>query len=134
MSLEELREYLKAVLSIERENTEQTQMVSLMPSMSVALKRSMLGEEHKIGFIKAMMKIPNVTKGLSHMAMTNVESLPLEPREALICQALGKAFGVWEIVPMNIEHEEMRKSWIESDTVGMLPMNTGLRVRDAFSN
>ena len=84
-------------------------------------------KEVEAKFIEGMQKIPDIDKGLSYIAMAGVPGFHMEQKEALICQAIGKALDLWDLFP----REDMGGI---PDSIGAFPMNTGLKIKEKPKN
>jgi len=125
--MDEFKEMIKSLITVYVEGDTDIRTIQIMPDLNITLKRSELTEENRQIFIRGVTQIPNIHKGVSHINMTDCPEFPLSSHQALIIQGVGKAFGVWDLSPMNMP-EAQRNITIDSDVVGMLPMNTGLNV------
>jgi len=113
-------EVIRPVLADKTEG-EGIEVVYLRPNMSVALKKAML-PIIRDKFIEGMKQIPNIQQGLSYIMMAGSPGFHLEQRDALVCQAIGKALEVWNLFP-----SESMKELFAMDSIGQFPMNTGLK-------
>jgi len=103
------------------------QSIRVMPFTEVRFKKSKLTPAAKDIFVREVSQIPNIYKGLSHVDMIGKHPVwDIKGPTALVIQALGRAFKVWTVMPMDTDNAALRKDMIESDELGRLPMNTGL--------
>ena len=102
-------------------------VIKLSEGIEVALHMGRVGEVRD-KFIEGMKQIPDIEKGLSYVAMAGVPGFHMEQRDALICQAIGKALGVWNLFPEG----ELMKSIPNPN--GTFPLNTGLKVKEKPKN
>ena len=119
MKLNELHELINTLLA--SNGDKDPVFIQYMPGKSVSLNKKELTEENRNKFIEAMKKIPNIYKGISHLTMTGIEDFELNVQEAIICCAIGKAFKLWNLFPMDWE-DPMRSNAINNDRGKMLPM------------
>jgi hypothetical protein len=113
---------------------ENVKVIKVMPNKSVAIKKEMLKNEESLKvFLRGIQNIPNINKGISYLAMQDIEGFPLNKNETLIIVAIGVAMDLWESSPMNIEDENMRNLYVEQDTFEMLPHTVGYSVQNAMA-
>jgi len=124
----EFRLFLKSMLAEEEDvarNGEDIVLIRIMPDLNVAINRSALNDENRLKFIKAVQTVPNVHRGLSHLAMTDVGTISMDKNTSLICQAVGRAFKLWSLMPMDLEKSSIDQM-VKDDSFNLLPSNTGL--------
>lgn len=134
MKIDEFKKVLKDFLALSVMG-EDVEVVKIMPTKSVALKKSYFKEEeHLRDFVQGVKNIPNIHKGVYHKGMVGLNEFPLNDEEAYIVIAIGMGYGLWDSAPMNIDNEEMRKVYAEQDTLGLLPSTTGFDMQTAMAN
>lgn len=105
-------------------------LIRVRPNMQVALRRAQLTEENKAKFIEGMRQLEGIEGGPSYVAMAGQDQFHLTQTQALVAIAIGKAFGLWGIVPY-VMGDEAANAMFERDTIRLLPMVTGLKVAKA---
>jgi len=128
MQIDEFLALIRSLLSAETDG-DSVKLIEVMPGKMVAIKSEGLTPENREKFIAGVSKIPKIHKGLSYLNMADVPEFPMSQSQAIIVQAVGKAFGVWNLSPVDLGSKEMRDIMIQTDTQKMLPMNTGLNSR-----
>jgi len=120
-------DFLKLILAPAEHPKDDIVNIRVMPTTDVAIRKSALTDKNKKTFILEMQKVPNIHKGLSYLNIA--EGFPMSEPAAIMCQAVGRAFKVWTLTPMDLGDSALIKSMVDEDYSKALPMNTGLNPR-----
>ena len=130
MNVEEFYRLLHEALGTEEDGRE----ILLRPKMKVYINEDFV-RRNKEKFLEGIRDLNDalnkcdprrtLKEGLSYINIAGCPDYQLEQREALILVAIGKILGLWDIFP----DPEMMPELFLTDTVGMFPMTTGLKVK-----
>lgn len=121
---ENVVDFIKSMLTQEKEESEQTMIVSVKPELSFPVNRDRLTNCVRQEFIEAFEQIPRIRENLSYKQLVGHSALNMLEGEVLALLAIGKALGVWKLFPQDFSKDKT-DSLFQKDPYGVLPMIVG---------
>lgn len=131
--LAHFNQLLRDLLSDETETSEKTLLVRYAPEQVIALRREALTKENKVRFVKVLGElVSNLDQPHSYRTMIECagrgkcSGVHLSFPQARAAIAIGRAFQLWNIIPVDVVDPESWDEIFRKDVEGNFPAHSGL--------